>query len=64
MKDKLMSVRLPDELRDWLRGEAQTNRRSVNSELVVKLEAHRRVSADATARLGALMMEGRAHDAA
>ncbi|MER7741830.1 Arc family DNA-binding protein [Streptomyces sp. NPDC096538] len=36
-----MTLRLPRELRDWLRAHAQRERRSLNSELVYMLEVAR-----------------------
>lgn len=36
-----MTLRLPEELRDWLRDHASTERRSLNSEIVYMLEVAR-----------------------
>ena len=36
-----MTLRLPEELRDWLRDHAQRERRSLNSEIVYMLEVAR-----------------------
>lgn len=37
-----LGVRLPDELRQWLKHQAVDNRRSLNAEIVVRLEESRR----------------------
>lgn len=36
-----LQIRLPHELREWLKVEAERNRRSLNSEVVARLEASR-----------------------
>lgn len=38
-----LQVRLPLELREWLKAEAERNRRSLNSEIVARLEASRQL---------------------
>jgi hypothetical protein len=35
-------LRLPEELRDWLREQAERSRRSLNAEIIVRLEGSRR----------------------
>lgn len=42
---KPLGVRLPDELKQWLKHQAIDNRRSLNAEIVVRLEESRRQSA-------------------
>jgi ribosomal protein L18E len=37
-----MLVRLPQELRDWLKHQAKDNRRSMNSEVLMRLEQSRK----------------------
>ncbi|HJW25144.1 MAG TPA: Arc family DNA-binding protein [Rhodocyclaceae bacterium] len=37
-----LGVRIPDELRQWLKHQAVDNRRSLNAEIVVRLEESRR----------------------
>lgn len=39
---KPLGVRLPDDLKQWLKHQAVDNRRSLNSEIIVRLEASRR----------------------
>lgn len=39
---KPLGVRLPDELKQWLKHQAVDNRRSLNAEIIVRLEASRR----------------------
>jgi hypothetical protein len=36
-----LQVRLPPDLREWLKQEAEINHRSMNSEIVLRLEASR-----------------------
>lgn len=38
---KALGVRLPDELKQWLKHQAVDNRRSLNAEITVRLEASR-----------------------
>jgi predicted HicB family RNase H-like nuclease len=38
-----MQVRLPPELKEWLKVEAAKNRRSLNSEIVARLEATKNI---------------------
>lgn len=38
---KPLGVRLPDELKQWLKHQAIDNRRSLNAEIVVRLEESR-----------------------
>lgn len=38
----LIHVRVPEELRDWIKQEAVQNRRSMNGEMVARLEESRR----------------------
>jgi hypothetical protein len=47
-----LMVRLPDELKRWLKHQAIDNRRSTNSEVVVRLEESR-------ARQGAALQPGK-----
>lgn len=42
---KPLGVRLPDELKQWLKHQAIDNRRSLNAEIVVRLEESRRQEA-------------------
>lgn len=44
---KPLGVRMPDELKQWLKHQAVDNRRSLNAEIVLRLEESRRGSADA-----------------
>lgn len=39
---KPLGVRLPDELKQWLKHQAVDNRRSLNAEIVMRLEESRR----------------------
>lgn len=39
---KPLGVRLPDELKQWLKHRAVDNRRSLNSEILVRLEESKR----------------------
>lgn len=43
---KPLGVRLPDELKQWLKHQAVDNRRSLNAEIIVRLEASRRQQDD------------------
>ncbi len=45
---KPLGVRIPDELRQWLKHSAVDNRRSLNTEIVVRLEESRRRQDDAS----------------
>lgn len=38
---KPLGVRLPEELKQWLKDQAEKNMRSLNSELVMRLQASR-----------------------
>lgn len=40
-------LRLPPDLKDWVAREAKANRRSMNSEILLRLEESRRVSGGA-----------------
>ncbi len=40
-----LQIRLPHELREWLKAEAERNRRSLNSEIVARLEASQKPAA-------------------
>lgn len=44
---KPLGVRIPDDLRQWLKHRAVDNRRSLNAEIVVRLEESRRRQDDA-----------------
>lgn len=39
---KPLGVRIPDELRQWLKHQAVDNRRSLNAEILVRLDESRR----------------------
>lgn len=41
-KQKPLGVRMPDELKQWLKHQAVDNRRSLNAEILVRLEESRR----------------------
>ena len=41
-----MGIRLPDDLRAWIKQVAAASRRSVNSEVIVRLEASRKADQD------------------
>lgn len=45
-----LGLRLPDEMRIWLKHQAVDNRRSVNSEILVRLEESRRQQEKANAQ--------------
>lgn len=50
-KTKPLGVRMPDALKDWLKKQALANRRSLNSEILARLEdSQRREQATATAQ--------------
>lgn len=38
---KPLGVRIPDELKQWLKHQAVDNRRSLNAEILIRLEASR-----------------------
>lgn len=40
-------LRMPDELKEWIKASAEANRRSVNSEIVTLLEMARAIAAPA-----------------
>jgi len=38
---KPLGIRMPEELKQWLKDQAEKNMRSLNSELVIRLQASR-----------------------
>ncbi|VTU37157.1 Arc family DNA-binding protein [Variovorax sp. PBL-E5] len=51
--DEQANLRLPKDLKDWLVQQASVNRRSLTSEVIVRLEASRAASAPAAQKVTA-----------